>query len=102
MVALNRLVLALAALYGADRTPGDRAARCGRGPDRAASAPKSCARGSCACCARRWRAGQRARAVTGALAGGLLGYGTAMAIGNFARELFAGRRAFGLARMVRK
>ena len=101
VVALNRLILALAALYGADRTPGDRATGVAAGLTAGVSAEvlrQGVVRLLRQTLARR----PAARAVTGALAGGLLGYGTAMAIGNFARELFAGRRAFGLARMVRK
>jgi hypothetical protein len=101
IVALNRLVLALAALYGADRSAGDRATGVAAGLTAGVSAEvlrQGIVRLLRQTLARR----PGARAVTGALAGGLLGYGTAIAIGNFARELFSRRRAFGLARMVRK
>ena len=37
-----------------------------------------------------------ARTVTGIVAGGVLGYGTALAIGRFAQGVFRGRRRLGL------
>jgi hypothetical protein len=101
VIALNRLILALASLYGAGRSAGDRATGVAAGLTAGVSAEvlrQGIVRLLRQALARR----PGARAVTGAVAGGLLGYGTAIAVGNFARELFAGRRAFGLARMARR
>jgi hypothetical protein len=91
VVALNRLVLSLAALYGAAPSPRDRAAGVAAGA--AAGISSEVLRQGLVKVLRRAiprRPG--VRTVAGALAGGALGYGAAVAVGRFARDAFRGPR----------
>lgn len=101
VLAVNRLVLALAALYDGDPSAANRAAGVGAGLAAGVSA-EVLRQGIVRLLRRMLERRPGARAAAGALAGGLVGYGTAIATGNLAREVFAGRRAFGLARRARR
>lgn len=93
--ALNRLVLALAALYGHPPSASDRAAGVAAGL--AAGLGSQLLRQAVVRLLRRAlprRPGTRTAA--GALVGAALGYGAAHAIGHFARDVFRGRRRLGL------
>ena len=92
VVALNRLVLALAAVYGDPESGRARTAGVAARPGRPGSGPSRCARASCACCAGAApRRSGRARTVAGALAGGALGYAAALAVGRFAQSISSAR-----------
>ena len=96
---LHRLILSLATLYGSDLSVGDRAAGVAAGLMAGVSV-EVLRQGMVRLLKQTLPRNPGARAVAGALAGGALGYGAAMAIGNFARDVFAGRRVFGLAGLV--
>jgi hypothetical protein len=90
IVALNRLVLALAALYGRPAEGRDRVAGVAAGA--AAGLGSEILRQGLVQLLRRLlprRLG--ARTVVGALGGGALGFGAALAVGRFARDAFRGR-----------
>jgi hypothetical protein len=97
-VALNRLVLSLAALYGDEAGGRSRATgvvagfSAGLGSELVTQALVRVLRG-----AMPRRPGLRT--VAGGLAGGAMGYAAAVAVGGFARDLFAERRLF--ARLTR-
>jgi len=97
VAVLNRLILALAALYRRDAPGRDRlrvrtvGIATGVGAGLAAD---SLRRGVVALLSRALPKRPGARAVAGGLAGGALGYATAVAIGNLARDSFAGRNAW--------
>ncbi len=98
VVALNRLVLALATLYGKPPSEKDRAA--GIAASAAAGLSSEVLRQGLVRLLRKLiRRRLGARSVVGALAGGALGYGTALAVGSFARDSFRGR---GLPAWARK
>ena len=90
ILALNRLVLALSALYSGEPSIRDRTAGVGSGL--AAGVGAEVLRQGIVRLLRE-ALGRRpgARAVAGALAGGAVGYATAMAIGNLSRDVFSGR-----------
>jgi hypothetical protein len=101
VVVLNRLVLSLAALYG--RVPS--------GAERAAAVAAAAGAGAGSDVLRqgfvrllRQAAPRRpaARTLAGALAGGALGYGAAMAVGRFAQKQFRGTGLSALAARVRR
>ncbi len=88
VVALNRLVLGLAALYGRRPSARDRAA----GVAAAAGAgigSEVIRQGLVRVLRRAAPRGSAARTALGALAGGALGYGAALAIGRYAKQAFA-------------
>jgi hypothetical protein len=92
-VVLNRLVLSLAAIYGDDAS--------GRSRATGFAAGFSAGLGSEIVQQALVRVLRRAlsrrpgvRTVVGALTGGALGYAAAVAVGGFARDLFAERRLF--------
>ena len=90
VVALNRLVLALAALYGRPAEGKDRVAGAAAGA--AAGLGSEALRLGLVRLLRRLlprRLG--VRTVAGVLGGGALGFGAALAVGHFAREAFRGR-----------
>src|SRR5262245_37855549 len=92
-VALNRMVLVLAALYGADSARRGRAA--GALGGLGAGLGSELLRQGLVRVLRRALPGRPGlRAAVGALAGGALGYGAALAVGRFARDAFASRRLF--------
>jgi hypothetical protein len=88
IVALNRLVLSLAAVYGADVSGRERVAAVGAGVG-AGLAADALRRGIVALLSRSLPRRPGARAVVGGLAGAALAYGTATAVGRLAREVFA-------------
>jgi len=92
IAALNRLVLGLAALYRSEASGKNRAAGLGTslGAGLAADALR---RGIVAILSRSLPKRPGARALAGGLAGGLLAYGTAVAVGNLAREVLGRRGA---------
>ena len=97
IIALNRLVLALAALYGRPADGKERVAGVATGA--AAGLGSEALRLGLVQVLRRLlprRLG--VRTVVGALAGGALGFGAALAVGRFARESFRPRGLPGLAR----
>ena len=90
IVALNRLVLALAVLYGRPAEGKDRVAGVAAGA--AAGLGSEALRQGLVQLLRRLlprRLG--VRTVAGALGGGALGFGAALAVGRFARDAFRGR-----------
>ena len=94
-VALNRMVLALAALYGHPPSPRDRAAGIGAGAG-AGVASELLRQGVVQLLRRAFPRRPGLRTVAGALVGGALGYGAAMAIGRFAQGVFRGRHRIRL------
>ncbi len=91
IVALNRLVLGLAALYGRTPTIGDRAA----GVAAAAGAgigSEAVRQGLVRVLRRAAPRRSAARTAFGALAGGALGYGAAVAVGRYAKGALRGSR----------
>jgi hypothetical protein len=94
-VALNRLVLALAALYGHPAETRDRASGIGASVG-AGLASELLRQGVVRIL--RGALGRRpgARSIAGALAGGALGYGAGLAIGRFAQDVFRARRRLQL------
>ena len=93
VVALNRLILGLAAVYRRDSDGKNRIAGIATGIG-AGLAADALRRGLVALLSRMLPHRPGARAVAGGLAGGALAYATAMAVGNMARDFFAGRGAF--------
>jgi hypothetical protein len=94
-VALNRLVLSLAALYGHAPSGRDRAAGIGAGAG-AGVASELLRQGVVHLLRRAFPRRPGLRTVAGALVGGALGYGAAMAIGRFAQDVFRGRHRLRL------
>lgn len=90
IIALNRLVLGLAALYRRPGSPKERAAGVATGLA-AGLAADLLRRGIVTVLSRAFPRRPGIRAVAGGLAGGALAYGTALAIGRLAREVFRGR-----------
>jgi len=91
VVALNRLVLGLAALYGRKPSARDRAA----GVAAAAGAglgSEAIRQGLVRVLRRAAPRRSAARTALGALVGGALGYGVALAIGRYAKRSFRGGR----------
>ncbi len=100
-VALNRLVLALAILYG--RPPSGRDRAVGTAAGVAASLGSEFLRqGLVRLLRKALPRREGARACIGALAGGVLGYAAAIAIGRFARDAFRSARRFGLPLRTRR
>ncbi|HEY1252877.1 MAG TPA: hypothetical protein VGH97_16980 [Thermoanaerobaculia bacterium] len=93
VVTLNRLILALAAVYRSDSSGKDRIAGIATGVG-AGLAADSLRRGIVALLSRTLSQRPGARAVVGGLAGGALAYAMAMAVGNLARDVFAARGSF--------
>jgi hypothetical protein len=93
VVALNRLILALAAVYRSDSSGKDRVAgiATGLGAGLAADALR---RGIVALLSRMLPKRPGARAVAGGLAGATLAYAVTVAVGNLARDVFASRGSF--------
>jgi len=84
--ALNRLILALSELYGADaKTPGGRAAAGAAGAAAAVTA-ELLRQGLVRLLRRTARQRGAARGIAGALAGAALGYAAALAVGRIAGE----------------
>jgi hypothetical protein len=100
VVALNRLILALAAIYRNPASGRDRAAGVGAGLA-AGLAADLLRRGFVSLLRKSLPRRPGTRAVAGALAGGALAYGTALAVGNLARDLFAGGGRLRLGRRFR-
>ena len=101
VVALNRLVLSLAALYGRAPSGGERAA----GVAAAAGAGVSSEvlrQGLVRLLRQTLPRRPAARTVAGVVAGGTLGYGAAIAVGRFAQQQFRGRGLSRLAARVRR
>jgi hypothetical protein len=94
IAALNRLVLGVAALYRSEASAKERAAGLAASVG-AGVAADSLRRGIVSVFSRTLPKRPGARAIAGGLAGGLLAYGTAMAVGNLAREAYGRRGAFG-------
>ena len=90
VAALNRLILALAALYRSDAAGRDRVTGIATGVG-AGLAADSLRRGVVVLLSRTRPKRPGARAVAGGLAGGALAYATAVAVGNLARNVFAAR-----------
>jgi len=95
VVALNRLILALAAIYRGSVSSRDRAAGVGAGIS-AGVAADLLRRGFVSLLRKSLPRRPGVRAFAGGLAGGVLASGTALAVGNLAREVFAGGRRFRL------
>ncbi|HEY2796784.1 MAG TPA: hypothetical protein VGK26_02740 [Thermoanaerobaculia bacterium] len=99
VAALNRLILALSAVYRSDASGRDRIAGVATGVG-VGLAADSLRRGLVALLTRALPKRPGARAVAGGLAGGALAYATAIAVGKLARDYFAtggtllGRRRF--------
>jgi hypothetical protein len=100
VVALNRLILALAAIYRSSASGGDRAAGVGAGLG-AGLAADLVRRGIVSLLRRSFPRRPGARALAGGLVGGALGLGTAVAVGSLARGVFAARGALRLGRRAR-
>lgn len=99
VVALNRLVHSLAALYR--RGPSGRDGAIGVAAGVGASvAADFLRRGIVQSLRRSLPSRPGARTLAGCFAGAALGYGTALLIGQLARDAFAGRGARGLRRLV--
>ena len=95
VAVLNRLILALAAVYRRDASGRDRVRIVGIATSVGAGlASDSLRRGLVALLSKALPKRPGARAVAGGLAGGALAYATAVAIGNLARDSFAGRNAW--------
>lgn len=92
IAALNRLILALAAVYRGGASGKDRAAGLATSAG-AGLAADSLRRGIVAILSRSLPKRPAARAVVGGLAGGALAYAMALAVGNLAREVFSNRGA---------
>ncbi len=90
VAVLNRMILALAAVYRSDTAGRDRVAGIAAGVA-VGLAADSLRRGVVALLSRAVPKRPGARAVAGGLAGGALAYATAVAIGNLARNVFAAR-----------
>jgi hypothetical protein len=92
-LALNRMVLVLAALYGAESAPRGRVAATVGGLG--AGLGTELLRQGLVRVLRRTLPGRSGlRAAAGALAGGALGYAAAVAVGRFARDAFSSGRLF--------
>ena|SRR5262245_55601312 len=96
VVVLNRLVLSLAALYGRAPSAGERAAAVAAAAG-AGVASDLVRRGLVRLLRQGVPRRPAARTLAGALAGGALSYGAAMAVGRYAKEQF---RSGGLAALV--
>lgn len=90
---LNRLILSLAAVYRSDAPGRNRVAGIATGVG-AGLAADALRRGVVALLSRALPKRPGARAVAGGLAGGALACATAFAIGNLARDFFAGQNAW--------
>jgi hypothetical protein len=90
VAVLNRLILALAAVYRSDTAAKDRVAAIATGVG-AGVAADSLRRGVVALLSRALPKRPGARALAGGLAGGALAYATAVAVGKLARDVFAAR-----------
>ena len=93
IVALNRLILGLAALYRREGSGKERAAGIATGLS-AGLAADLLRRGIVTVLARSLPRRPGIRAAAGGLAGGALAYGTAMAVGTLALEVFRRRSGF--------
>jgi hypothetical protein len=93
VAVMNRLILSLAAVYRSDASGRDRVAGIATGVG-AGLAADALRRGVVALLSRALPKRPGARAVAGGLAGGALACATAFAIGNLARDFFAGRNAW--------
>jgi hypothetical protein len=100
VVALNRLILALAAIYRSSASGRDRAAGAGAGLA-AGLAADLLRRGFVSLLRKSLPRRPGTRALAGGLAGGALAYATALAVGNLARDVFAGGTRFRLGRRFR-
>jgi hypothetical protein len=100
VVALNRLVLALSAIYRSGSFGRDKAAGVAAGLG-AGVAADLLRQGIVRLLKRSLPRRPGARALAGGLAGGVLGYGTAVAVGNLARDVLAGKRASVSRRLAR-
>jgi len=101
VVVLNRLVLVLAALYGRVPSAGERAAAVAAAAG-AGVASDVVRQGLVRLMRQAAPRRPGARTLAGALAGGALGYGAAIAVGRFAQEQFRGRGLSALAARVRR
>jgi len=99
VVAMNRLVLSLAALYRSSGAVKDRAVGAGVGIS-AGVAADLLRRALVTLLRRSLPRRPGTRGIVGGLAGGALAYGTALGVGNLARDVFAGRKTFGLGRLT--
>ena len=90
VVAMNRMVLSLALLYGRDSSVADKAAGAAAGVA-AGLASEALRQGIVRILRRSLTRRPSARAAIGAVAGAALGYGMARLVGVLARETFAGR-----------
>jgi hypothetical protein len=93
--ALNRLVLALAALYGRPTSGKDRVAGVSAGVAAGLSS-EILRQGIVRLLREAFPRRPGARTFVGAVIGGVLGYGAALAIGGLAQEVFRGRRSLPL------
>jgi len=92
VLALNRLVLSLAILYGKAPSLGETAAGAAAGLATGLGS-EALRQGVVKILRRSLSEKPGARAAAGALAGAALGYGAARLLGALARDVFAGRRA---------
>jgi hypothetical protein len=100
VVALNRLVLSLAALYRRSPSGGERAAGVAAAAGAAVSS-EALRQGLVRLLRQTLPRRPAARTLVGVLIGGGLGYGAAFAIGRFAQDQFRGRGLAGIAARVR-
>jgi hypothetical protein len=100
VVELNRLVLALAAIYRRPGAVGERAAAAATGLAAGVGA-ELLHQGIVRILRRAIRRQPAARAFVGAVAGGAIGYSAALAVGRLARNLFRGEGATALLRGLR-
>ncbi|MEP6993548.1 MAG: hypothetical protein ABI968_03425 [Acidobacteriota bacterium] len=100
VVALNRLILALAAVYRSPAAARNRAAGVAAGLGMGVAADLM-RRGFVHVLRQAFPRRPGARSVAGGLVGGAVSYGAAMAVGNFARQAFAGEGTFRLGHRTR-
>jgi hypothetical protein len=100
VMELNRLVLALAALYRRPGAVGERAAAAAAGLAAGVSS-EVLHQGIVRLLRGAMRRQPGARTLVGAFAGGAIGYASAFAIGRLARDLFRGQGATALLRRLR-